>query len=197
MVFYSKNSNSKVIHKCNCAYYKKMSPKNVAQFNSISEARDAGYHLCKHCAPMWNYYSKEYNKMKEYASKNGLAFEYNDGVVMVQTPYSNWKIIVNGPKNNIFLYHKNTYERCPDRTALVPGYHSQSFRRNTLMEYLIYITEHDAYKLNHPEHQDKSGSKSHKKETKKQKKRARYQSMMRVFALLENEKNYRQMQMAK
>lgn len=204
MMFYSKNSGSKVIHNNHCSYFKRMNHKNIGTFVSIEEARGAGYHLCKHCAPMWRYYSKEYYRIKAYAAKKGMALDYVDGEIIVQTPYSSWKIIVNGQKNHIFLYHKNTYGRCPNKRDLVPGYHSQSVRRSTLMEYLEYIAEHDAYRLKHPEiekytaeAQSQKGTTRKKQKTRKGKKREHYQSMMRVLALLENEANYRQMQAAK
>lgn len=202
MMFYSKKSHNKTVHNCHCSYYKRMDHKQIGSFDTLEDAKRAGYHICKHCAPMWSYYSKEYNKIKEYVSQNGLAYEYMDGEIIVQTPYSNWKIIVNGQKNNIFLYHKNTYNRCNDKTSLVPGYHSQSFRRDTLIEYFRYIAEHDIYRLNHPEqpkkkYGHKKGTKRNKHEVKKQKKRERYQGMMRVLALIENETNYKQMQAAR
>ncbi len=202
MMFYSKKSKNKVIHHCHCYYFRHMDHNSIGKFETIEEARGAGYHLCKCCAPMGKYYRKEYYNMKGYVTKNALIVEYMDGEIVIQTPYSNWKIIVNGQKNHIFLYHKNTYMKRHDKRSLVPGYHSQSVRRNTLMDYLKYIVEHDAYRLHYPEHQKKGfiplkGKKKNKQRLKKEKKRERYRGMMRVLALIENEANYRQMKVAK
>lgn len=201
-MFYSTKSRRKIIHNNHCSYFKRMDHKHIGYFDSIEEARNAGYHICKHCTPMWSYYSKEYYKIKEYVANNAMEIDFRDGEIIVQTPYSNWKIIVNGQKDYIFLYHKNTYNKCPDKRSLVSGYHSQSVRRSTLMEYLKYIVEHDTYRLYHPEYQKKNielqkGKKKNKQKLKKEKKREHYQGMMRVLALLENEANYRQMQAAK
>ncbi len=199
MMFYSKKSKNKIIHNCNCSYLKRMNQSYIGKFESIKEARYAGYHLCKHCAPMWKYYSKEYFKIKEYAENQKMFFEYVDGEIIVQTPYSNWKIIVNGQKNFIFLYHRNTYGRLTNKKELVSGYHSQSVRRNTLIEYLMYIAEHDMYKLSSSYYEkkkseSKKGKKINKQKKRKQKRREHYQRTMNVLALLENEKRYRQIQ---
>lgn len=202
MYFYSKKSHNKIVHLNNCSYVLHMDRESKGQFANLEEAREAGYQLCKCCAPISKYYKSEYFKIKEYAAKNGLAFYLNDGVLIIQTPYSKWKIITNGHKNYIFLYHKNTYKKCRENT-LVPGYHSQSVRRSTIMGYLKYIVEHDNYRLNNPEYHGpvyveppRKGTKRYKKEKKRERKRERYQSVMRVLALIEKETNYRQLSAA-
>ncbi len=200
MVFYSIRSRSKVVYKCNCHYYKNMDPDLIGSFITLDDARAAGYHICKHCAPMGRYYTKEYYKLKEFAKKNTVAIDYADGEIVVQTPYSNWKIIVNGKKHDIFLYHKNTLHGKYGRPSIVPGYHSQAVRRGTLMEYLDYIVLHDEYRMTHPISQGKQprtlpkSKKKRKQALIREKKRERYLQAMRVLALIENEVNYRNKQ---
>lgn len=199
MYFYSKKSHSKIVHSFQCSYFEHMDHENTGQFDNLDEARKAGYRLCKCCAPISKYYRKEYYRIKDYAAKNGLLFYLNDGVLIIQTPYSKWKIITNGNKNYIFLYHKNTYNRGKDK-SLVSGYHSQSVRRSSIMGYLKYIVEHDNYRLSNPEYHGpvyseppRKGTKRYKKAKMKERKREHYQSVMRVLTLIENNANYRQM----
>lgn len=202
MYFYSKKSHKKIVHLSHCSYFQYMSHESIGKFENIEDAQTAGYRICKCCAPISKYYRKEYYKIKDYAAKNGIAFYLNDGALIIQTPRSKWKIITNGNRNYIFLYHKNIYNKGKDK-SLVPGYHSQSVRRSTIMGYLKYIVDHDNYRMKNPEYHGpvyvepaRKGTKRYKKEKTKERKRERYQSVMRVLALIENEKNYRQLSAA-
>lgn len=149
MYYYSKKSHNKIVHLSHCTYFQHMNHDEIGTFGRMDEATSAGYRICKCCAPIRKYYKEEYYKIKDYASKNGIAFYLSNGEFIVQTPYSKWKIITNGRKNYIFLYHKNIYSKNIDK-SLVPGYHSQAVRRNTIMGYLQYIVDHDNYRLKNP-----------------------------------------------
>ncbi|MDE7231840.1 MAG: hypothetical protein K2N37_02020 [Lachnospiraceae bacterium] len=199
MYFYSKRSSSKIVHKQQCPYCEHMNCEVKEGFYTLEEARQEGYHLCKYCAPIGVYYRRELHKMKKYAAENGLIFNYSDGSILIQTPYSQWKIITNGRNDDIFLYHKNVFIKSYDK-SLVPGYHSQAVRRRSIIAYMSYIVEHDRYRLRNPLYQKqttneppKKGTKRYKKQKERRKRRERYASIMNVLALIDNGIEYREM----
>lgn len=199
MYFYSKKSQRKIIHTMQCPYCIRMNREGMATFHTMEVAREKNYRLCQYCAPMGKYYRAEYREIKKYADENGMIFSYYDGTITVCTPYSQWKIIVNGRKRDMFLYHKNVYKNSFEK-SLVPGYHSQSVRRNSILAYMNYIVKHDRYRLSNPSYQKplttgetKQGKKKYKRLVEKRKKQERYDSIMRVLALIENGTEYRQM----
>ena len=61
---------------------------------------------------------------------------------------STWKIIVNGYKRYIWLYHKNAHGY--HYNDLVPGFHSQKIIRSSIMGYMEYISSHDEYRIKNP-----------------------------------------------
>lgn len=199
MYFYSKKRGRKIVHTSQCPYCIRMNRERMEIFHTVEEAREKGYRLCKDCAPMGKYYRAEYHEIRNYADENGIIFDYYDGSITIRTPYSQWKIITNGRKKELFLYHKNVYRNSFEK-SLVPGYHSQSVRRKSILAYMNYIVEHDRYRLRNPSYQKplidggvKQGTKRYKKLVVKRKKQERYDSIMRVLALIENETEYRQM----
>ena len=51
----------------------------------------------------------------------------------------------------LMLYHKNTELRASDAASAIRGYHNQHIRFRSLPEYFSYITNHDAYRMHHPQ----------------------------------------------
>lgn len=199
MYFFSKKSRQKIVHTQQCPYCKHMNREGKESFHTLEKARQAGYRMCKYCAPMGRYYRRELRNIVDYAAENGLIFDYIDGSIFIRTPYSQWKIITNGRNNDIFLYHKNIYRKSFDK-SLVPGYHSQAVRRKSITEYMRYIVEHDLYRLHNPFYQKqtaneppKKGTRRYKKQEERRKRRERYTSIMRVVALIDNGAEYREM----
>lgn len=130
--------------------------------------------------------------MKAFAAQNGLSFYLADGVLIILTPYSKWKIIIKGSNKRIYLYHKNTLGK-EEQEPLIPGYHHQAVRRGSIMGYLEYIIEHDRYRLNNPVHikrkkkaPPKKGTKRYKQAQEKMKRIERYQSIRRVIELIDS-----------
>ena len=134
MYYYSKKSSSKIIHQQNCRHVARLDEGRTGQFQTIEYAQYLGYCMCKCCAPIIGYLKKEEEEMQQYCLKNGLAYFLSDGCIEVITPESKWKIITNGTKNRMFLYHGNTFEK--DTKSMVHGYHSQAVRRDTILQYL-------------------------------------------------------------
>lgn len=94
----------------------------------------------------------------------------------------------------MFLYHRNDMETdvIDDPNALIPNYHLQSCRRNTIVEYLEYIIAHDFYREKNPvkysvknKSNPQKGTKRHKKEMKKAKGREKRYKTKRVMDLIE------------
>lgn len=55
-------------------------------------------------------------------------------------------------KGSIYmLYHKSTELRASDAASAIRGYHNQHICFRSLPEYFSYITNHDAYRMHHPE----------------------------------------------
>lgn len=152
MVFYSRASRSKIVHLSNCRFVKKIRKSNRAYFETLEDAREAGFRLCNCCAPIAKHFRKESKSIEEFCRKEGLSVYLHDGVLIIRAPHhSKWKLITAGKNNKLFLYHKNTL---PEREGMpdseIPGYHSQAVHKKTIIAYLQYIISHDAWRRNHP-----------------------------------------------
>jgi hypothetical protein len=152
MLIYQKKSSRKIVHYSGCRYLKTHMDDNWGTFDSLAEAHAAGYRLCKCCSPIARHYRLEQKQILQYCAEAGLSCYQTDGSVNVTTPYSRWKIITSGRKNLLFLYHQNTnpYWKDDGHISIIPGYHSQAIRKDSIVEYLKSIVEHDAYRQIHP-----------------------------------------------
>lgn len=179
------NSNSRIVHRTSCRYAERI--KNKKYFTTLKEAKEAGYVQCKYCAYIREYLDRERKELTNFCRRNGLYYEFNpkDGALDVISHTGRWKVIVNGQKHFIWLYHKNLYRE--KQTLLVPGYHSQNIRRSTLIGYMQYIVEHDQYRKESPLFENQIAGKS-KKARAYQKKQAekirKWQSIRYVTDLL-------------
>ncbi len=182
-----------------------MLPENKIRYQNAAEARGAGCRVCKCCAPIRAYVEKQRNEIEEYCQQSGISWliNYREGCLMVATYCSDWKIIVNGKEDYIFLYHKNFHNRGVNYKDPVPGYHSQKCRRNNILDYLEYITKHDAYRIGNPgqgkcgerkERHFPKGSHKYCTQQKQKKKEEKKRSIARVLQLIDaihNEREYR------
>lgn len=150
MLIYNKKSSSKVVHYSHCRHIQGRKKDVRGTFETPEEARAAGYRLCKCCAPMTKFYRKEAKALEQFAAANGLSYFYEDGMVDIRSPYSQWKVVVVGKSvKKLVIYHKNTQYRSKQKPSIVPGYHSQAYRTNTLLGYMEFVLSHDAYHLEH------------------------------------------------
>ena len=145
-------------------------------------------------APIWKYYQQEEDAIMDICMENSIACFLQGKSLVIETPVSTWKIITNGRKKSMFLYHRNNMESdvIDDPNALVPNYHSQSCRRNTIVEYLEYIIAHDFYREKNPvkcsaknKPKSQKGTKRYRKEMKKSKDRKKRYETKRVLDLIE------------
>lgn len=146
MVFYSTKSNEKVFHLPHCKIARRIHKEYKKQFATPEEARVVGYRMCNCCSPMGMKLRKEQEAVNQFCQENGVSCWLVDGQLHVITPRSEWRIIVNGKAKKLFLYHKNTYEKFEKIPSIVPGYHSQAARSETIVGYLEYIIQHDIYR---------------------------------------------------
>lgn len=150
MLIYNKKSGSKVVHYSHCRHIKGRKQDVRVTFDTPEEARAAGYRLCKCCAPMTKFYRKEAKALEQFASENGLSYFYEDGMLDIKSLYSQWKVVVVGKSvKKLVIYHRNTQTRSNQRPSIVPGYHSQAYRSDTLLGYMRFVLSHDAYHLEH------------------------------------------------
>lgn len=192
MCYVCGKSSNKIVHLTGCRYVKMMPEKNRKYFNSLKDASEAGYVQCKYCSHIMKYLKREEKSLESYCRPNGVYFYFSaaDGSLDVISRSGRWKIIVNGQKHYIWLYHKNNHGFKPGE--LVPGYHSQSIRSSSLMGYMNYIVKHDLFREDNPlyEHQKHSnapkGSKKWKKDQRRAKNMRKTQSIRYVNELLEN-----------
>ena len=192
MYYYIKNGK-KIIHEANCFHIQNTDIKNIGWYETLEEATAHGYHLCRHCNPLYSYYKKEYEQITDFSKKNGLRVYLDNACISVITIDSKWKILLNG-KDSFILYHKNDFEKAKDQSSKIKGYHFQSDAlRYSIVEYLDYIVEHDYFRMLHPVRMQKSkmsppmkGTKRYKSAQRRIKKQERKQAIRNVMSIFDS-----------
>ncbi len=150
MYYYCKNSKKKIIHSFECFHVNNTEIDNIGCFDSLTEAYERGYRLCKHCSPLIKHYKREDNEIVDFCRKNGLSVHLGNQCISIVSIGSKWKIALD-KKNRIVLYHKNDFTTSKDRLSQISGYHLQGdARRNSIVAYLQYIVDHDYYRMLNP-----------------------------------------------
>ena len=151
-LIYSANSHRKIVHLSHCKILQRIPKGSRLSFGSLEDAKIHGYRLCNCCAPIASKYRTENKQVNDFCKENGFTLKLLDGTIHIISRHDCWRIIVNGSKNSLFLYHKNTRKRVfrKTRQSIVPGFHSQDFRSHTILGYLEYIASHDEYRDEHP-----------------------------------------------
>ncbi len=150
MYYYSKNSRKKIIHKGLCFHVANSYIDNIGCFDSLGQAYENGYRLCKHCNPLASRYRKELKSILAYSQEKGIAVEGRNRFIGITSISSKWKIILSVDQQQIRLYHKNAFETDNDALSPVSGYHLQRVYKNSIMGYLEYIVQHDQYRRENP-----------------------------------------------
>lgn len=146
MFYYSKRSHRRIVHTQACFLVRGFAPETIGTFETLSEALDAGYRLCRRCNPILRQYRKEQMAILDYCRENGMSFHLNDLYLSIISPISQWRVTVS-PSGTTMLYHKNTEFRASDAASAIRGYHNQHIRFQSLLQYFTYITSHDAYRI--------------------------------------------------
>ena len=61
-------------------------------------------------APIWKYYHQEEDAIMNICMENFISCFLQGKALVIETPVSTWKIITNGQKKSMFLYHRNEME---------------------------------------------------------------------------------------
>ena len=146
MVFYSTKSNEEVFHLPHCKIARRIRKEYKMRFAAPEDARAAGYRMCSCCSIVGMRLRKEQNAVNRFCQENGVSCWLDDGRLHILTPMSEWRIIVSGKANKLFLYHKNTYEKYEKIPSIIPGFHSQATHSATIVGYLDYIVQHDTFR---------------------------------------------------
>lgn len=150
MYYYCKNSRKKIIHSIECFHVHHTEIDNIGWFESLPEAYEQGYRLCKHCNPLIKHYKREDDAIVDFCRKNGLSVHLGNKCIFISSIRSKWKIALD-KKNRIVLYHKNDFKTDKDHLSEISGYHLQGdARRKSIVEYLQYIVDHDYYRMLNP-----------------------------------------------
>ena len=151
-LIYSANSHRKIAHLPHCSIIRRIPLNNRLRFENLEEAQAHGYCLCKCCPSIAQKYRKERKSVDSFVKESGMVFKLQDDTIHIISRHDCWRIIVNGRNKRLFLYHKNTERRFRnnDGQSIIPGYHPQSFRADTILSCLKYIRSHDHYRNEHP-----------------------------------------------
>ena len=127
MFYYSKRSHRRIVHTQACFLVRGFAPEAIGTFETLPEALDAGYRLCRRCNPILRQYQKEQTAILDYCRENGMSVRLNDRYLSIINPISQWRVTVS-PSGTTMLYHKNTEFRASDAASAIRGYHNQHIR---------------------------------------------------------------------
>ena len=108
MFYYNKKSKVKVVHTDKCFHISNDRHKDIGCFESLHEAYEQGYRLCKHCNPMQKQYQAERDEILQMSAKKGLSVYSGNRYISITSLASKWKITLDSEKRMI-LYHKNAF----------------------------------------------------------------------------------------
>ena len=192
MYYYSNKSSRKIIHTASCCCTQHFASETIETFDTLQQAYQAGYHICKKCHPAIIQYRKEQDAILNYCRKHGMSCSWTRTGIRVTSTVSKW-IIAPTDKGKTELYHKNTKSLPSDEPTWVTGYHKQNRSFNSIIKYLKYIDSHDIYRNTHPETlpatpktPPKKGTKRYRKEQALQKEKQRKRAIYDVLVLIES-----------
>ena len=195
MFYYNKKSKVKVVHIDMCFHVSDDRHKDIGYFESLHEAYDQGYRLCKHCNPMQKQYHAERDEILQMSAKKGLSVYSGNRYISITSLASKWKITLDSEKRMI-LYHKNEFETPNDSMSQVLGYHLQGdVKQTSIVSYLNYIIEHDYFRMMHPVNIPKKkkesppprkGTRRYKSAQRRNEKNQRKQAIKNVLDLIDS-----------
>lgn len=150
MYYYCKKSKKRIIHLQECFHTLKLDDENWGSFETLAEAYEQGYRLCKHCNLLAKQYRKEHKGIINFCQRKGLRVSFGYRNIAVASVHSKWLIAID-EKSKFILYHKNTFETEKDCLSEIKGYHKQyDVLKGSIIDYLNYIVEHDYFRMMRP-----------------------------------------------
>jgi len=190
LYLYLKDGINRIYHLESCWHIKRSKVEKIGSFADFGECLLSGYKFCKHCNPVSKLYAKEKEEISKYIKENGIWVINKIAHIYVDTIKSQWLIVYDENKGKLRLYHQN--EWADKKDSMIPGYHLQDAKSNTVVGYLKYVVAHDNYRKNNkpfipgPKLSEmKKGSKAWKKQAKKLKKRRNKKAANRVIRIIE------------
>lgn len=190
----SRESSSKVYHRPECRYARKIYKRNRISMN-WEDAERKGYHPCKYCDGIEFLYRVDREKIERYAKQFCLNVDLQNRKIYVRTDVGCWKIIYKIRNQRFILFHRNYVKGriCLEEAEKAP-FHCQGDmpEAGNIMKYLKYIREHDEFKQNAPKDYRKlpQNTKRQKMYYRTAKKRAEKSSARRLdglFLLIEKQ----------
>ena len=187
MYYYSKNNRNKIVHFKECFHIQHTELDSIGWFETLFEAYEQGYRLCKCCSPLVKQYKREENEILDFCRRKGLSVYLDNMFITIYSIRSKWKIALD-KNNRIILYHKNDFTTAKDHLSKISGYHLQGdAQRNSIVDYLQYIVDHDHFRMLNPVYIPKQDNETvpPRKGTK------RYRSAQRKIKKIEHKKAIR------
>lgn len=188
----SRESSSRVYHRPECQYVKKIRKKNRV-WMEWEDAERRGYRPCKCCGGMNFLYSMEKEMIAGYAKQFHLDVDFRDRKIYVRTDDGCWKIVYKIRNQRFILLHRNYVNgRIDLEDAEKVPFHRQMDvpEAGSIMKYLKYIKNHDEFKHNKPKDyrempQDTKRQKAYYRAEKKRAERRSAKRLDNLFLLLE------------
>ncbi len=150
MYIYCKNGKNRIVHTSNCFHISKCNKGDTSYFGTLDAAYNNGYRLCKHCDILSAQYQREMDEIKRYCREKPIVVQKKSLFILVMSPLSMWMIVLSPDNEHTCLYHKNFFDTEGTNLSSITGYHLQNVSKNSIVEYLEYILEHDKYRRQHP-----------------------------------------------
>ena len=196
----SKESASKVYHRPECRYARKIYKRNRVQMD-WEKAEWKGYRPCRCCDGGDFLYRLELEDIKCFAEHYDLDVDLKNNKIYVRTDVGCWKIIYKRSEQKFRLLHRNYVNGRIglDEVDNAP-YHRQGDmgESGSIMKYLKYIQKHDEFKQKMPDdyHQMPQDTRQQKAYYRSARKRAQRHSARRLdnlFAMIEREKGIKEL----
>lgn len=194
MFYYSKKSRERIIHSGMCGHIANCDIRDIGYFETLTEAYEQGYRLCRSCSILSKQYKCEEEKLYSYCMGNAMTFYKTDRYINIVTPYSKWRVSITNSGNGLCLYHKNEYKKKNETPSMIDGYHHQKFEAKSIVGCMEYITEHDYFRMTNPlviKNSKKKapaikGTKRYRKEAKRAEKKARKKAIYNVLTIIDS-----------
>ena len=189
------NKRTKVIHKKNCGFARRICGERKIKARDIKTYIDDGYRFCEHCARMERALYKEEDSIKEFCKGKKLSYSFTDDHLVIRTPYGIWRAVPDSDAKGYVLWHQNGKQT--RKVEIFEHFHYQKYFPGKLIHIFRYIEQHDMYREQCPVgiRQPKvnpnlgKGGKRYKKQQKRiakyEAKRDRLNNMNNVWFLLE------------
>ncbi len=191
MFYFNKQSHRKIVHYAQCHCVAHQAIHRIGWFETPSEAFESGYRPCRFCNPLRVMYRQEEREILRLCQSNGLIARYTDEYMDITSIYGQWRLVPAADGEHVSLYHKNTVG-IPKGRGILAGYHLQKVRYHTIEEFLLYIAEHDCYRMRNPlyvmqgkKEPPKKGTKRYRKQMKYAKRAAKRTAVNNVISLID------------